>query len=244
MFFPLLSPHKNTKSLQDYIASHPARFTDDVTQATAILVAGGDGFMLHSIKLYHQHQLPFIGVNFWTVGFLMNHIDTYDLLPDDIAQYTLIQQTLPSVTMHDDTGNTHHCHAINDIIIGKNLIDYFHFDIHSDSINKTIKGTGLILSTPIGSSAYRYKNGWPIIDLDSNTRGLMGIATLPFHHTQITPQTITIAINGKKPADIGIDGYSGLHTNIIKLIIKTSPQIISLAFLPDQNLHHKRQLLQ
>jgi NAD kinase len=89
----------------------------------------------------------------------MNHIDNYDQLPDNIDQYTLINQSLPSITMEDDNGNTHHCHAINDIIIGKNLVDYFHFDIHSESIHQTIKGTGLILSTPIGSTAYRHKNG-------------------------------------------------------------------------------------
>jgi hypothetical protein len=36
----------------------------------------------------------------------------------------------------------------------------------------------------------------------------MGIATMPFHHQYLTPQTITIDIQGKQPADIGIDGYS------------------------------------
>gem|GEM_PF-2199595 len=89
----------------------------------------------------------------------MNHVDNYDTLPNHIDAYTLIQQSLPNITMEDDTGKTHQCHAINDIIIGKNLIDYFNFDIQSKTINQTIKGTGLILSTPIGSTAYRYNNG-------------------------------------------------------------------------------------
>jgi NAD+ kinase len=241
MFLPLLSPHKNTTPLQDYIASHPEHFTDTPKNAQAILVAGGDGFMLDSIKKYQSYQLPFIGVNFWTLGFLMNTVTNYDDLPTSLDQYTIITENLPHVTMEDTDGNIHTCNAINDIIIGKKLIDYFSFNVQTETESYTIKGTGLILSTPIGSTAYRHSNGGDIMELDSDTRWLMGIATMPFHHQYLTPQTITIDIQGKQPADIGIDGYSWLHTNITRITIDKTPHQVQLAFLPSQNFHHKRR---
>lgn len=240
MFLPLLSPHKDTTALQDYITQHPEHFTDNPKKAHAILVAGGDGFMLDSIKKYQSHKLPFIGVNFWTVGFLMNHVTDYSELPLSLDDYTIITENLPHITMHDSEGNTHTTNAINDVIIGKNLIDYFTFHIQTESESYTIKGTGLILSTPIGSTAYRHSNGWPIMELDSNTWWLMGIATMPFHHQYITPQTITIDIQGKQPADVGVDGYSWLHTNITRLSIQKTPHQVQLCFLHSQNLHDKR----
>jgi len=243
MFFPILSPEKNTQKLQDYIASHPERFTDDIQQADNILVAGGDGFMLHSIKQYHDYNIPFTGINFWNIGFLMNHIDDYDLLPDNQDQYITITQKLPQVTSITPNGEETCCNAVNDIIIGKNLIDFFTFHVSTEQTQQTIQWTWLVLSTAIGSTAYRHKNGWSIIDLDANQRWLMGIATMPFHHQYLTPQTITIHIEGKKTADIGIDGYSWLQTNVNTIIIENTAHQVQLQFLPSQNLHHKRHQL-
>lgn len=243
MYLPLLSPEKDTTPLQDYIASHPERFTSDPKQAHAILVAGGDGFMLDTIKKYQSYNLPFVGINFWTVGFLMNTITDYDLLPDDITALDIVTENLPHITMTDAQGQTHTCNAINDVIIGKNLIDYFSFHVTTQSRSQTIKGSGLILTTPIGSTAYRLSNGWPIMQLDSNIRWLMGIATMPYHHQFIKPETITINIQGKQPADVGIDGYSGLHTNITRLTIQKTDHQVQLGFIPGQNFHNKRLLI-
>jgi len=89
----------------------------------------------------------------------MNTISNYDDLPTSLDQYTIITEKLPHITMEDTDGNIHTCNAINDIIIGKKLIDYFSFHVQTETESYTIKGTGLILSTPIGSTAYWHSNG-------------------------------------------------------------------------------------
>lgn len=89
----------------------------------------------------------------------MNTITDYDLLPDSIIDLDIITENLPHITMTDAENKTHTCNAINDVIIGKNLIDYFTFQVSTASRSQTIKGSGLILTTPIGSTAYRLSNG-------------------------------------------------------------------------------------
>ena len=44
-----------------------------------IIVAGGDGFMLHSLKKYVKFKKPFYGINCGTYGFLMNRYITKNL---------------------------------------------------------------------------------------------------------------------------------------------------------------------
>ena len=41
-------------------------------QAKVIVVGGGDGFMLHTLKKFAKYKKPFFGINCGTFGFLMN----------------------------------------------------------------------------------------------------------------------------------------------------------------------------
>ncbi len=54
--------------------------TDDINAASAIVVIGGDGSMLHAIQTHWRRRLPFIGVNAGHLGFLLN--DARTALPD------------------------------------------------------------------------------------------------------------------------------------------------------------------
>ena len=44
-----------------------------------IVVLGGDGFMLQTLKKYKKYNKPFYGINRGTFGFLMNKFKTYDV---------------------------------------------------------------------------------------------------------------------------------------------------------------------
>ncbi len=57
-----------------------AFLTDDINAASAIVVIGGDGSMLHAIQTHWRRRLPFIGVNAGHLGFLLN--DARTALPD------------------------------------------------------------------------------------------------------------------------------------------------------------------
>ena len=62
-----------TKNL---IEKHPDILIKNIDKAediSAILVLGGDGFMLHSIHKYMDFNIPFYGLNCGSLGFLLNN---------------------------------------------------------------------------------------------------------------------------------------------------------------------------
>ena len=52
----------------------------NVEDADVIMVAGGDGELLHNIHRYMHLNIPFYGVNLGSLGFLMNPLDIKNIL--------------------------------------------------------------------------------------------------------------------------------------------------------------------
>ena len=71
MFYFAVSNNKKAKILKKKIFRNYKN--TNLKKAKAIIVCGGDGFMLHSIKKYLKYKKPFYGVNCGNVGFLMNN---------------------------------------------------------------------------------------------------------------------------------------------------------------------------
>ncbi len=49
-------------------------------------------------------------------------------------------------------------YALNDVVVGGNLLDYYKIQITSSQLNKKFHGTGVMISTALGSSAYWLNN--------------------------------------------------------------------------------------
>lgn len=49
-------------------------------------------------------------------------------------------------------------YALNDVVIGGNVLDYFKFYVNGATIKEEFYGTGIMVSTALGSSAYRLNN--------------------------------------------------------------------------------------
>ena len=70
------------KKLKDYILKKYINNTPRLSDI--IVVAGGDGFMLKTLKRYQKYNKPFYGVNRGTFGFLMNKFKSFDILKNII----------------------------------------------------------------------------------------------------------------------------------------------------------------
>lgn len=57
--------------------------------------------MLHMMKEYQKHELPFVGVNFGRLGFLMNDFVDYTILPQSMDELDFVTEQLPHVTVVD-----------------------------------------------------------------------------------------------------------------------------------------------
>ena len=158
----------------------------DHKDAQLAIVLGGDGAILRACRSFGDEQVPILGVNLGRLGFLA-----------ELSQSELIER-LPSIESHDFCVVEHlmfECqHVRNDetntylglnevaVIAGASLslLDVQLFI--DDKQVTTYSGDGLIISTPVGSTAHSLSAGGPILRHD----GLDAFVITP-----ISPHTLT-----------------------------------------------------
>jgi NAD+ kinase len=136
-------------------------------QADIALVLGGDGAILRAARQMGYRQMPVLGVNLGKLGFLA------DLNPQDLcACFPRVLQGDFRVTQHlmfecqvDGSKGSHTFLGLNEIAIQAgppfHIID-LDLAIDGEFVSR-FSGDGLILSTPIGSTAHNLSAGGPIL---------------------------------------------------------------------------------
>lgn len=165
------------------------------------LVAGGDGAMLHAIHKTIDKGIPYLGKAMGTFNFLMNSFDDdiqtiNKILNDEIKIDTLSSHAIQVYLNKNKLGE-----AVNDVILGDKITSYFTFNISSennDFENFEVKGSGLCISSTIGSTAFNYNNGGRILPLDSNLLSITGVVCNRYLNDIVPFQKIYIKANGAK----------------------------------------------
>jgi NAD+ kinase len=144
------------------------RTTDTVCDEVDLLVVlGGDGTILRAASLLNAKSTPVLGINLGRVGF-MAEISPQEALPELTAvlegQAVFMERMLLEIDLHD--GITRR--VLNDAVIHwggiARLID---LGIRvGDSREIELRADGLIVSTPVGSSAYSYAAHGPLVHPD------------------------------------------------------------------------------
>ena len=148
-----------------------------LSEADAIVVLGGDGFMLDILKQYQDLDLPFYGINKGTVGFLMNQNQNENLLSKlNQAEETIIHPLKMHAKKIDGSEEDHL--AINEISILRSGSQAAKLKIVVDNLVRLeeLVCDGALVSTPAGSTAYNYSAHGPILPIDSNILALTAIA--------------------------------------------------------------------
>ena len=87
---------------------------NDFDNADVIVVLGGDGFMLEAIKSHMDKHLPIFGLNYGSVGFLMNSSNENDLI-NRINQSQSIKISPLMMKALSVDGSIHEAIAINEV---------------------------------------------------------------------------------------------------------------------------------
>ena len=148
-----------------------------LSEADAIVVLGGDGFMLDILKQYQDLDLPFYGLNKGTVGFLMNQNQNENLLNKlNQAEETIIHPLKMHAKKIDGSEEDHL--AINEISILRSGSQAAKLKIVVDNLVRLeeLVCDGALVSTPAGSTAYNYSAHGPILPIDSNILALTAMA--------------------------------------------------------------------
>lgn len=136
--------------------------------ADLVLVLGGDGTMLNAARLVEEQGVPILGINMGGLGFLtevsVEHL--YPSLEKVFAQeFSVEDRLMLRARMHRHEEHVAHATVLNDVVISKGtLARMIEIQIAIDGQLVTrLRGDGLIVSTPTGSTAYSLSAGGPII---------------------------------------------------------------------------------
>jgi NAD+ kinase len=149
-------------------------------EAEAAVVLGGDGFMLETMHRMIDIDLlrPVYGLNLGTVGFLMNdYTDGREILQRINQAKPIAVSPLRMEAVAQD-GQTGSFYAINEVSLLRETRQTAKIEI---SVNERVRiaelaADGVLLSTPVGSTAYNYSASGPILPLDSQMLALTPIS--------------------------------------------------------------------
>lgn len=155
-------------------------------KADVLLVLGGDGTMLNAARLAGERSIPILGVNMGGLGFLtevrLEHL--YPSLERVFANDFVIDERLMLKThVHRHGETVARGVVLNDVVISKGTLARMielKVAIQGQFVTN-LRGDGLIVSTPTGSTAYSLSAGGPIINP----------AVQSFILTPICPHTLT-----------------------------------------------------
>jgi NAD+ kinase len=149
-------------------------------QADAVIVLGGDGFMLQT--LHHMIDsgriIPAYGMNRGTVGFMMNRYRSNTNVPrlaNRARPFKIRPLRMEAVTQN---GEAHTFLAINEVSLLREMRQTAKIEV---SVNNRVRieqliCDGVLLSTPAGSTAYNLSANGPILPLGCDLLALTPIS--------------------------------------------------------------------
>lgn len=153
-------------------------YGETAPEASDVIVAlGGDGTLLHCLREYHALEKPLFGMNMGSVGFLMNEYREDDL--------TGRLQHAQSVTLHPLRMLAVTCEGEEFKALAFNEVSLFRERRQTAKISIAIDGVkrldelvcdGVMVATPVGSTAYNLSAHGPILPLESNVLALTPIS--------------------------------------------------------------------
>jgi NAD+ kinase len=140
-----------------------------INDSDVLVVLGGDGFMLSSLKKYQKYKLPFYGMNKGNRGFLLNKFDEKDLI-NKINKSKIAELHPLEMYAKNKNGKVKTAIAINEVSVFRETRQAAKLQIKIDNMirMKEITCDGVLVATPAGSTAYNLSVRGPVLDLESN----------------------------------------------------------------------------
>jgi NAD+ kinase len=211
------------KTLLNKYDNHQAKYSD------AIVVVGGDGFMLKTLKKYYKYNKPFYGMNKGTFGFLMNKFKTKNILRS-ISKAKLV--SVSALQMHSISKNNikRSAIAINEVSLLRQSRQAASLQITNTKkvLIKKLICDGVLVCTPAGSTAYNLSVHGPILSLNSKKIAVTPIS--PFRPRRwkgkILSASSSISINNlniqKRPVSVVADNVEVRNIKSVSIKINNS----------------------
>ena len=195
-----------------------------ITKSNLIIVVGGDGFMLQTLKKYYKFKKLFYGINSGSYGFLMNKFSKKNTIKN-LSKAKIISIKPLEMIVRNKSGKLKKSIAINEVSILRQSRQAASVSIKTGNklIIKKLISDGVLISTPAGSTAYNLSVHGPILNLDSQKLAITPIS--PFRprrwkgkivseRSKINIKNIKIKINNKISFNLLYDKNNSLQKKI------------------------------
>ena len=195
----------------------------ELQNADLVICFGGDGTILHMAKAATRKNLPILGVNIGTMGF-MAELESTEL--DQLAhlarnEYTLDKRMMLDVVVQRDRDIIFHDIGLNDVVITKGAIARIaHLAVKCDGVEAMqCGGDGIIVATPTGSTAYSLSAGGPIVEPEASNILITPICAHDVMSRCIVASdkrviTVELTHNARRNAYLSVDGGKALRLNL------------------------------
>ena len=220
---------------------------EEEAEGTDMLICfGGDGTILHLARFARTHNIPILGVNTGSLGYMAElepgemHLlrkvveGKYRLEPHMMLDFRVIRN---GRVIHQDT-------ALNETTIRTSAVGKeIHFVIYADGVELfACSGDGVIVGTPTGSTAYNVSAGGPIVEPTAEN---ILVTPICAHDLRVRPCVLSkdrvvtgeLGHIGKKGVFLSPDGGSFRLSDHDKVELRSSDSHINLVRVTNRSFY-------
>ncbi|WP_200773744.1 NAD(+)/NADH kinase [Tepidimicrobium xylanilyticum] len=215
----------------------PKKYDD---KAELNICIGGDGAFLRAVHKYQFPSIPFIGINTGHLGFFQ------EILPENIDEFIekymnkdyVIEEIYLVKSNICTQNNCFELYGVNEIVIKGIQSKVVHLEIYIDGNHlEKFCGDGVIISTPVGSTAYNFSSGGSIIYPSLKTLQITPLSPISsrayrsLSNSTVVPGEIPITVRPEYRYEnsilIVVDGFEIKYDNITEITFTVPPKTIS-----------------
>ena len=220
---------------------------EELKTADLLLCFGGDGTILHAAKDALPYDIPVLGVNMGSVGFMaeLEHGELDQLARLVEGKYTIEHRMMLDVAVRRGREVLYRDLALNDAVVTKGAVArVIDLSVRGDGVHVyEFSGDGVILATPTGSTAYSMSAGGPIVEPTAEN---ILVTPICAHSLQAKPLvmgrdrvvSVRIGRQARKTAYLSVDGGRAFRLSGGDVVeVRRSRRVTRLVRLMDHSFY-------
>ena len=223
------------------------RLDREIGAADVVICFGGDGTILHMAKMATRYNVPVLGVNIGTMGF-MAELECTEL--DQLARlatgdFSIDSRMMLDVSVQRERDIIFHELCLNDAVITKGAVARIvHLKVECDGVQAMeCGGDGVVVATPTGSTAYSLSAGGPIVEPEAGNIIVTPICAHDMGSRCIVASdrrviTVSLTRNARRNAFLSVDGGKALRLNMGDVTtVRKSDKVTKLVRLKNRSFY-------
>jgi NAD+ kinase len=214
-------------------------------EADIIVALGGDGFMLETLHRHLQLRVPIYGMHRGSVGFLMNGYGPKGLR-ERLARAVPVRIHPLEMRARDTARREHTALAFNEVSLLRETRQTAKLRVTVDDVVRVdeLTADGVLIATPVGSTAYNFSAHGPIVPLGAGVLALTPISAFRPRRWRgaLLPHTAHVRFDvleaDKRPVSAVAD-YTEVRDVLSVAVRETREEALTMLFDPEHNLEER-----